>query len=271
MKITALVLPFLLFYAFSSCENGPEDVVRDDFKPFYNQYKVDGSFVIYDQNNGVFIFYNQSNYHKKYTPASTFKICNSLIGIETGVIEDENHIIHWDSIVRSNKEWNRDHTLKTAIKYSTVWYYQELARQVGSERMKYWLEQANYGNANINGGIDLFWLTGDLRITPAQQIEFLRKLYHNELPFSERTIEIVKKILIIKETEDYTLSAKTGWGQYEDLDIGWYVGYLETKDNVYYFANCIENTDLNNQDFAKARIDIVLSIFSELGIAEIDL
>ena len=158
------------------------------------------------------------------------------------------------------------HDLKTAFKNSTVWYYQELARQVGGQQMKYWLDKTNYGNTDTSGGIDKFWLTGGLRISPKQQIDFLKQFHDNQLPFSQRSLDIVKNIMIAKDTLGYTVRAKSGWGSQDNKEIGWYVGYFEKNDKVYYFSNCIQTADLNNKDFAKARIDIVYQIFDELKI-----
>lgn len=255
----------LVSITLSSCNSG-EVEIREDFKKFYDQYKVNGSFVLYDEENDKYIFYNQQQFKQKFTPASTFKICNSLIGLETGVIKDENFIIQWDSIVRQNTIWNADHDLKTAFKNSTVWYYQELARRVGGKRMKDWLEKSNYGNADTTGGIDKFWLTGGMRITPEQQTEFLRRLHKNKLPFSRRSMDIVKNIMIAEDTLDYVLRAKTGWGFQDDTDIGWYIGYLETNGNVYYFANCIQSLDTDNKDFGQARKETVYLILDDLNL-----
>lgn len=168
--------------------------------------------------------------------------------------------------MRKYPKWNNDHDLKTAFKNSTVWYYQELARQVGGQQMKYWLDKTNYGNTDTSGGIDKFWLTGGLRISPKQQIDFLKQFHDNQLPFSQRSLDIVKNIMIAKDTLGYTVRAKSGWGSQDNKEIGWYVGYFEKNDKVYYFSNCIQTADLNNKDFAKARIDIVYQIFDELKI-----
>jgi beta-lactamase class D len=249
-----------------NCHQNQTTETRVDFKKFYDQYKVDGSFVLFDQANDKYIFYNQSQFKHPFTPASTFKICNSLIGLETGVIKDENFVISWDSVTRQITAWNQDQDLKTAFKNSTVWYYQELARRVGGERMKYWLDKSNYGNADTSGGIDKFWLTGGLRITPEQQIDFLKRLHDNKLPFSQRSMDIVKKIMIAKDTLNYIVRAKTGWGDQDNQNIGWYVGYVETSNNVYYFANCIQSSSDDNQDFAKARIEILYQILTEMKI-----
>lgn len=261
-----IVLAVLSVLILTACSKTQTTEIKNDFKKIYDQYNVEGSFVLYDQRNDKYIFYNTSQFQMQFTPASTFKICNSLIGLETGVIKDENFVIPWDSVTRWVSAWNKDQDLKTAFKNSTVWYYQELARRVGGERMKYWLDKINYGTTDTSGGIDKFWLTGGLRITPGQQIDFLRRLHNNKLPFSQRSMDIVKNIMIVKDTLGYVVRAKTGWGEQDDTNIGWYVGYLEKENNVYYFANCIQTKDNNNNAFAKSRIEIVYQILTELKI-----
>jgi len=265
MKQTILLLTLTVF-GLTSWKHKQTTEIRNDFKKYYDQFDVDGSFVLYDPQDDKYILYNQNQFNQRFTPASTFKICNSLIGLETGVIKNENFIIPWDSVMRKYPKWNNDHDLKTAFKNSTVWYYQELARQVGGQQMKYWLDKTNYGNTDTSGGIDKFWLTGGLRISPKQQIDFLKQFHDNQLPFSQRSLDIVKNIMIAKDTLGYTVRAKSGWGSQDNKEIGWYVGYFEKNDKVYYFSNCIQTADLNNKDFAKARIDIVYQIFDELKI-----
>lgn len=242
------------------------DVVRNDFESFFTQSEVKGSFVLYDENKDLFTFVNQDQFQTEFTPASTFKICNSLIGLETGVIKDQNFVIKWDNVVRQRPEWNADHDLKTAFKNSTVWYYQELARRVGGEKMKFWLNKCNYGNTDTTGGIDRFWLTGGLRITPEKQLDFLRKLKNSQLPFSKRSMDITKEIMISKDTLDYVLRTKTGWGEDENQMVGWYIGYIEKKNNTYYFATCIQSSDFDDPGFTKKRIDITNKILGELNL-----
>lgn len=261
-----ILLLTLLALGLIACKQSANIEIRDDFKKYYEEFQVEGSFALYDKQNNKYTLYNQEQFKQGFLPASTFKICNTLIGLETGVIKDENFVIPWDSVKRQNPNWNSDQDLKTAFKNSTVWYYQELARRVGAQQMKYWLDKANYGNADTTGGIDKFWLTGALRISPEQQIDFLKRLYDNKLPFSQRSLDILKKIMITKNTLDYVLRAKSGWCEQDNKDLGWYVGYLETKDNVYYFSNCIQSADLNNKNFAKARLEIAYSILEELKL-----
>lgn len=261
----AKILEIMIFFICTSLVQGQVTEIRD-FKKYYDQYNVNGSFVLYDQNADQFIFYNPEQYKQAFTPASTFKICNSLIGLETGVIADENFIIPWDSTLYRNANWNRNHDLKSAFRYSTVWYYQELARRTGGQQMKYWLDEVQYGNADTTGGIDLFWLKGGLLVSPEQQIAFLRRLHDNRLPFSQRNMDIVKNILLEKETPDYAIRAKTGWGDEEDRYIGWYVGYIEKNGNVYYFANCVQTKGLDDEHIATARKAIAWQIFNEMDL-----
>ena len=250
----------------SPCAAQEQKETRDDFKKFFESFKVEGSFALFDLKNDSYVFCNEAQFRHPFIPASTFKICNSLIGLETGVIRDENFVIKWDGVVRQVVEWNKDQDLKTAFKNSTVPYYQELARRVGGKRMKYWLDKAKYGNADTSGGIDRFWLTGGLRVTPEQQIKFLVRLYKNDLPFSTKSIDIVKKIMIAQDTLGFVLRAKTGWSEQDSKSIGWYVGYLETGAGTYFFSTCIQCADQQNPDFAKARREITLSILKTLKL-----
>jgi beta-lactamase class D len=157
-----------------------------------------------------------------------------------------------------------------AIKNSTVWYYQELARRVGGRQMKYWLDKVPYGNADTSGGIDQFWLHGGLRITPMRQIEFLKRLHDNTLPFSRRNMNIVKDILVLGDSAGIVLRGKTGWAvrEKEKDQTGWFVGYVEKKGKVFYFANCIYSHDLDNPDFVSARKEIAIQALHDLKILE---
>lgn len=237
--------------------------IEKDYSHLYKQFNVKGSFVLYDMKNGHFMRYNSERCKERFIPASTFKIPNSLIGLETGVIKDENFVIPWDSVVRSIESWNRDQTLASAIKYSAVWYYQELARRVGKEKMQYYINECKYGNMDISENVDDFWLRGNIRISQNEQIEFLNKMYNYKLPFSKRNIDIVKKIILQESTDSYRLFAKTGWAIVPY--VGWYVGYVEVNGNVYFFANNIEGEE-DNTDFPKSRIEITRSILDSEGI-----
>lgn len=236
-----------------------------DLGKFFTEYGVNGSFVMYDLSSNKYTYYDSARCSKQFTPASTFKIPNSIIGLETGVIKDENHIIPWDNVVRKIEAWNQDMDMKTAIKVSCVPYYQELARRVGAARMQEMVRLLNYGNKVISGGIDEFWLTGSLRISQVEQIDFLRRLCGSELPVSQRSMEITKKIMLLEENAEFTLRGKTGWGDQDETSIGWFVGWVEKNGSVYFFAANIE-TNNPGDNFASARKEITIKLLKELGV-----
>ena len=269
MKKKQLPILFLLLILIStsSFNNLPKEIIRNDFKKFYDKYNVQGSFVIYNRNKDVYTYYNKEQTSQPFTPASTFKICNTLISLDSKVIDDENVVIKWDGKERQNSAWNHDTNMRDAFKNSTVWFYQELARRVGEKRMNELIKKAHYGNYDISGGIDAFWLTGGLRVTPNQQIDFLRKLQSGKLPFSKSSMDILKDIMIVDNKPSYVIRAKTGSGKQDGKYVGWYVGYVTTKDNVFYFSNCIQTTE-KNPDFNIARIEISNVILDEIGILQ---
>ena len=263
-----LVAISVVLFGFSSNKTGMKVEVRKDFKRFFEQNGVSGSIMIYDQSKDELSVYNEEQTKIAFIPASTFKIFNSLVGLETGVVKDEHTVFTWDGVSRNNKEWNKDQDLAAAFTNSTVWYYQELAKKVGGEKMKSWLDKVSYGNADTTGGIDAFWTTGGLKITPEQQLDFLRKLHDNKLPFSPASMNTTKKIMIDQTVSDYVLRGKTGWGTEAGNNIGWYVGYIEMKKKVYYFVNCIQTTDANNMKFSTARKDIVFQVLKKMEITK---
>lgn len=241
----------------------------NDLKRFFDDYNVIGSIVIFDKNNSKFIYYDSLRCSNQYTPASTFKIFNSLAALEAGVIKDTTHVIPWDSITRAYQSWNNDQNLKSAFKHSTVWFYQELARRIGEKKMFKYIRKNHYGNQNINGGIDLFWLKGDLRISQMEQIEFLKKLYEKKLKFKTKNQEIVKDIMLMEIKSNYRLYAKTGWSIENEngISYGLYVGFIETPNNTFFFATNIETTTPDKK-FLAARKEITMKVLTELEIVE---
>jgi beta-lactamase class D len=187
-----------------------------NFERHFQELGVEGSIAIYDLKGDRLYQHNPQRNATAFLPASTFKILNSLISLETGVISDELAVLTWDGIQRQIPAWNRDLNMREAIKVSAVWFYQVLARRVGHEQMQKWVAKVGYGNQKIGNkdDIDKFWLEGEMRITPNEQIQFLRRLYKNDLPFSERSLSLVKDIIIVEQIPDYTIRAKTGWANF---------------------------------------------------------
>jgi len=195
-------------------------------------------FVIRDMRRGTTTRYNQDLCALKYSPCSTFKIFNSLAALDAEVLADANTVLEWDGRPKWNKSWERDHTLATATQYSVVWYYKEVARRLGKQRMQAYLNKVGYGNRNISGGIDQFWLGSSLTISADEQLDFLERLYRNDLPFSQHAMDTTRNILVHQERGGARLSGKTGsyWkdGTY---NLGWFVGHLTTVEGgEYVFA-----------------------------------
>jgi beta-lactamase class D len=278
VSVTLCCIAFILFQTVQSAATMPNSEIESparinvaqniDFVRHFRELGVEGSILIYDLNNNRVFQHNPQRNTTAFLPASTFKILNSLIALETGVISDEIAILTWDGIQRKLPEWNRDLNMREAIKLSAYWFYQVLARRVGHERMQKWVTQVGYGNQKIGSkdDIDKFWLEGELRITPQEQIQFLRRFYNNDLPFSKRSLSIVKDIIIMEQTPDYTIRGKTGWVGFVGNvtpQIGWIVGYLEKEKNIYFFAT---NIDIRNKKDPSARMELTRRCFKDLAV-----
>ena len=264
--VLALVGSLLLQEYKVYSQNNLEIEQTVDFKQHFDDLGVNGSIIIYVLNENRFYEHNPHRNNTTFLPASTYKIPHSLIALETGVIKDDVAVLTWDGIERGFNgspfaQWNQDLNIRLAFKYSAVWFYQVLARRIGHQRMQEFVNRIEYGNQNIGAeeDIDKFWLEGDLRITSREQIDFLRRLYQNDLPFSQRTMDLVKDLAIAEQTPDYVLRAKTGLAS----QIGWYVGYLEQNDNVYFFAT---NLDLNPSIDPAVRLEVTRLCLQDLGL-----
>ncbi len=262
----------LLLFAITSFAQKIDTV---DLASYFGRFT--GGFAVYNIKTGDRSVFNPEHCKKRISPCSTFKIANSLIGLETGIIKDTGYIIKYDSIIHPKnsemlqsepfKYWFQDLSLARAFKYSCVWYYQELARRVGQIQMKKYVDLISYGNNDISGAVDSFWLCGSIQISIDEQIEFLKKLYLNMLSgFSVKTIKEVKSIMLYESTPLYKLYGKTGTGTcLNGKVLGWYVGFIETNSGVHIFAmNIIVNNinDLGNN----LRIETTKKILNKLRI-----
>ncbi len=243
---------------------------QTDLSQYFEGFE--GTIVVYDQNLSQYTIVNETRATTRFSPFSTFKIPNSIIALETKVISDVDHILVWDTLTYPQEEWwpqtwEGTHNLRSAIKSSVVPFYRNLASLIGPDQMQNYVTEFNYGNTDISSGVDNFWLNGSLQISAHEQVDFLRKFYTGKLKASEYSINSVKSILIQESTEGYTLSYKTGAGTLnaeEKIALGWLVGYVEKKDNVYYFAMNIEGKSFG--EVLAPRIRITKSILKELGI-----
>jgi bla regulator protein BlaR1 len=254
-------LPFLLLIliAVSPAIAKKHPDIAERFRGF------DGCFVLYDMKTHAVTRYNQKRAAIPKPPCSTFKIFNALIGLQTGVLQDENTTFKWDGTPQYLKVWEHDQTLASAVKYSVVWYFQRVAAQVGPVRMQHWLDTVGYGNRNISAGITSFWLApNSLKISADDQVSLLIRLYRDGLPFDQRAMEIVRHVLVLRSDNGLTFSGKTGSGEWGDTTLGWFVGHLTTRDGgEYVFATNIEAK--SGADGVRARA-ITEQILDDMGL-----
>jgi beta-lactamase class D len=230
---------------------------------------VEGVFVLLDMEKGLMIRGNTHFASQPFLPASTFKIPNTIIGLETGVIPNAAFTLPWDGVRRDMvPAWNRDHDLRSAMKNSVVWYYQEVARRIGESRYRDYLARFDYGNRDISGGIDRFWLDGGLRITPKAQVSFLARLMRGDFRIRKRHIEILRRILLTATEGGVTLRAKTGLARQDGHRIGWLVGFVERDTITHVFACLVlgpAEGDWRAGPVFRARRDVPLRLLKHLG------
>lgn len=261
-----ILIAFSMFICFG-CSIKNQIQIHPEFKTYFDEYKVEGCFLLYDLKKNKTLIYNEERCSVGFLPASTFKITNTLIGLETKIISGEEFIIPRDSVIRQIPEWNHDHNLKSAFQNSVVPWYQELARKIGTEKMQRWILKTQFGQMDVQkDNIDLFWLTGNSRITPFEQLDFQKRLIRNELPFHKKNIDLVKKIMILEETPDYIFRGKTGWAVMNKKNIGWFVGYLERGSEKYAYVINVESGDDNIPNFSKSRKEITFKILKQLSL-----
>ena len=259
--LTIVIISFVV-----SCYSS-QPIELPELKSVFEKYKVDGSILIYNQNDNVYMGYNLARCNIAFCPASTFKIPNTLIALESGIATIES-VFKWNGEKRTFPSWEKDMTIKEAFQVSAVPVYQEIARRVGIEKMKYYTQLFNYGNLDINAeNIDKFWLEGKSDITQFQQVYFLQKLYNLQLPISENAMKLTKEIMLHETADKYKISGKTGWAVRQDESVTWFVGYIETGNNVYFFAtNVAPNKDTDLSTFSQVRIELTKEVFKELKI-----
>ena len=243
--------------------------------------------LLYDHAVGRYRTSDLARARAPYVPASTFKIFNALAALEARVVSSPDEIVPWDGQDRCLAGWNRNLSLRTAFQESAFWVYQRFARRIGASRMVRWLRAAEYGNQRIGGGIDRFWLDGDLRTSLVDQVHFLHRLHEKRLPFSRSTIAAVEDVMVEERAVDYVLRGKTGWarslaatgdrfadcrtasGHVNDplpqsaSEVGWYVGYVQRGERAVYFAL---NLDIRRPENAAARRGIVRLVLQEEGL-----
>ena len=266
-KPSTFLLPIVCCLLLVSCSVNKAKT-DNSLKKYFDENNVDGCFSMMNNATGEITVYNMTLDTQRFSPASTFKIVNSLIGLQTGRITDEKMVIKWDGIKRKMEQWNKDMDMTEAFKVSCVPYYQEVAKRIGKDTMKTWVDSLGYGNKNIEGPIDSFWLNNQLKISPDEQLGLVKRLYFDQLPFRKSAQQIVRDVMLQENNTAYKLSYKTGWG-FDDKknDIGWVVGWIEENNHVYFFVTFVRaaKPDL---DISTIRMNITKGILKQLGFMQ---
>jgi len=265
-NFSALLYAVLLF-SFSACSVNKAKL-DNNLKRYFDSSKVEGCFTMINNSDGQVTVYNMNLDTSRFSPASTFQIVNSLIALETGIVSDENMLIKWDGIVREDSSCNKDMNITQAFQSNCVSFYQEVARRMGKDTLQRWVDSLSYGNKNITGSVDSFWLNNNLTISPDEQLGLLKRLYFDQLPFRKSVQQSVRDMMIKEDNTAYKLSYQTGLA-HDKLhhSIGWLIGWIEENRHVYFFVTMIQSSD-PAIDMEKKRIDITKGILKQYGFFE---
>lgn len=240
-----------------------------DLAPYFAG--VEGTFVLMDAATGETLVHDTERAATPFLPASTYKIPHTLIALEAGVADGPDFALKWDREAVPAQPWwpdawARDQTLSQAFSGSVVWFYQEMARRIGPERMEEALARFQYGNGDLSTGVDHFWLEGEFGISAEDQVSFLHRLVRGDLGLSEHTMSVVDEFLLIEDEPGHRLSGKTGWVGFGDPSapqVGWFVGHLESAQGTFLFAL---NLDIRSAEDVGRRVGITREILGSLEL-----
>jgi beta-lactamase class D len=252
MKHTFFLITLIVSFSFwSSISAATEVVERADLQRFFDDEGVEGTFVVLSTDPDRLILVNEERAETRFNPASTFKIANSLIALETAVVADENEVVPYGGKPQIIAAWEKDMSMRDAIEISNVPVFQELARQIGLMRYNEWLKILGYGNISAGNNVETFWLDGPLKISAIVQVYFLEKLATKALSASPRNQTIVADIIKLNTANGKTLYGKTGWTAAPNPDIGWFVGWVSDGDTIHTFAL---NIDINKRSGQTSKV-----------------
>ena len=255
MRTAFLILMLPVFSTGLFSQINYVDKCKERYDSVLRAHRLHGGFLMYDEQNDQLYSNNFNLLDSMLSPASTFKVYNALQALDNKILRDENDTLHWDGKKRMVEAWNRDLSLQEAFSASAVWYFQELARRSGKERMQYTLNVLDYGNKSAAGSVDSFWLNGTLRISAKQQLDLIRRLYHEQLPFSIESQQTVKRIMKNSEPDLY---GKTGWGMWQGKDLGWFIGWMEQEGKPVFFVHILISDELPDDEFGRLRLSMIL-------------
>jgi beta-lactamase class D len=251
---------FLIIVFLFGCREKEDEALETIFF----ERSVEGGILISALDEKIEFIFNKKRQETSYSPDATFYILSSIIALDEKLWVDEQQSIFWDGEDRGLAEWNRDQSLETAYKYSCLWANQKIIERIGISRFASILKKTEYGNGETgNNSLD-FWLNGNLNINSRQQIDFLRRLYKGRLPFGKTAQQTVKRWMMVRKTNDYTLYSKTAWASHTTEQHGWNVGFIETQNRgTWFFAL---NMKIEQASLAPFRQEIIEEALRKKGI-----
>ena len=269
MLITAGIISFTPFISSYAAINNQynwnyssENITQTDLSSYFKNYE--GSFVLFDSNRDSWIVYDMEHATHRISPDSTYKIYDALWGLEENIITPQNSLLMWNGKNYPFETWNSDQTLQSAMTSSVNWYFQAIDEQLASTNIRNYIQQIGYGNENVSGRLSTYWLESSLKISPVEQVKLLTKLQNNSLGFSSENINAVKDAICLSSSDAGTFYGKTGTGRVDGQDVnGWFIGYIETADNTYFFAT---NIGADSDATGGNATEITMSILSDMNI-----
>jgi beta-lactamase class D len=266
-KRLTLAMGLFTLMGISACSVNKADI-DDSLKKYFDAKQVEGCFTMLNNSDGTITVYNLGMDTTRVLPSGTFNIANALVSLQTGIAIDENMLIKWDGVIRPNQAWNKDLSLTDAFKLASEPHFQTLARSIGMDTMKNFVDSLSYGNKNIQGSVDSFWLNNSLKISPDEQLGLMKQLYFDQLPFRASVQQAVRNMMVKEDNTLYKLSYQVGAGFDEKRNqIGWVAGWIEENRHVYFFVTLVKSPD-PAVDINKVRIDISKDILKHFGFFE---
>ena len=240
-----------------------ETVAMPAWQRHFEARGAKGTFVLFEPARERYRVFDSARAERRYLPAATYEIACALMGLEEGLIADEKQVFAWDGTLKPVPAWERDQTLASALRDGTTWVFQEVARRAGRVCVRDWLERLEFGNADISGGVDLFWLRGGLRVSAMEQVRFLHRLAEGRLPVTQRAQRIVRDALVTDKARERTVFAKAGATGGRDA-VQWRVGWIERRGRVeaVYAMNLAPGPRTAYGD----RLEIANAILREAGV-----
>lgn len=255
MKNSLLFL--ILAAVFFSC-NPNNAKIDNSLKKYFDSAQVQGSFAFLNNQIGDIHVYNMKIDTLRVSPGGTFKIAETLIGVETARLTDGSTVLK-----NTGDSSTRGITLKEAFDQNNLAFFQDLAKKIGPDTMQIWMDSLKYGNMKTQP-FDSFWINGQLKISPDEQLGLMYKIYFDQLHFQKYAQDIVRQLMLKEDNTLYKLSYTTSEAMDGNQPLAWICGWIEENRHVYFFVSVIKS-EQQKEDLQKVVLRITKNILSAKG------